>query len=352
MKPTIHDAKVDWVDRVVDHRHDLIRPWFPDALPKPGVRNIIDRWLKGTATFVLPDTRHLEGGGLGGEFTVSAHVVNRGPAAADRTLVCAMTYPDGYRLATMWPGDSGDLNNTWRAWMESPDGMSIAFTANATPWVMAQRAWGARNWYEFLHGQPTGVTMKPKMVEALTKASTFGASGHGTRLARVAKHDAISGLQDSGFWLLDRSQARWLSTKDAPLAAAVETHTRVEDSARLRALYEAGWPVEAYEEWLVDQPTNGSSHHARNFIRFARQWEDTVVEAYKVMADRAKATGRPDVPTPVNSDGVPQTGEVAALCIQLGLRPITIGVMVADGTFEIDALRTLAALRRKMMVDA
>lgn len=345
---------------MVDHRSDLLKRRLPEKLPDPGVRNVIDGWNKGVIDSTLPDTSHLPSGGPGGPFTVTAQVVSRGPAPADRSLVTVMTFPDGYRLGSMWPGASGDLSDTWRAWMNGPDGMSVAFTKSGSDrlggWVLAQRAWMARRWYHFVASAPTGASLlpvglsgsSPDAGKQTTHAATMGLLGEdGLRLSAGAKKDEVTALQRAGFWLPDPEQVRWLATKDAALAKAVDDDSGTPNGTHLRAMYQSGWKVEVYETWLRRQPFNTARLHARNFLRLTDEWEEIVTDAYQMMAARATQTGRPAPAMPTNADGVPQIGEIASLCLQLGLRPLTIGAMVADGTFEIDALRTLAALRTR-----
>lgn len=361
----IHDDRVAWADRVVDHRSDLLKRWPPETLPEPGLRNSVDRWAKGVVEALLPDTSHLPSGGPGGPFTVTAHAVSKGPAPADRTLVTVMTFPDGYRLGSMWPGASGDSSDQWRAWMNGPDGMSVAFTNTGSDpyagWVLAQRAWTARRWYDFIASAPAGVSLLPVGVSGsspdagkqTTYAATKGLMGDdGLRLGVEVKKVAVTALQRAGFWLPDPAQVRWLSSKDAALARIADDGADRPGGERLRAMYESGWKVEVYEAWLREQPSNAPSLHARNFLLVAEEWEEIVTDAYQVMAARATQAGHPAPVLPTNGDGVPQIGEIASLCLQLGLRPLTIGVMVADGTFEVDALRTLAALRDRTPQDA
>jgi hypothetical protein len=343
----IHDGKVDWADRVVDHRDLLLKPWFPSNLPTPGAPSLMPQWRKGVRTIDLPDTRHLPSGDIGGPFTVSAHIVMRGPAPADRALVCVMTYPDGYRLASMWPGEIGEPIETWRAWMSSDDGMTHAFSNAATGWTLAQRAYAARRWYTFEAAMPAGVSfaLSASGKDKALRATKGVLCTHGDRLVRSIKKVEIAALQRAGFWLPDPAQARWLASKAAPLAKGIDDGSDDPDGTRLRAMYESGWKIEVYEAWLRSQPTNAPNLHARNFMRRAAEWEDTIEQAYATMGERAAAAGDETPAMPRNSDGVAQIGEVASLCIQLGLNPFNIGVMVGAGTFNIDALRTLSALR-------
>ena len=343
------DGVYAWAERVVDHR-DLIAPSagshaaLPPVLPPPGFESRQPKWKEGVVAFELPDTTHLPSGGIGGTFTIAVHLIPGQPNPLTLTMgagvvVTLMTYPDGYRLGTVWPV-AHIHRDPWRDWMSGVDAMSHAFTNRADPWVIAQRAWATRRWYDFEANAPAGVSLKvPTDREGALRSLTLGLmSSEGIPAASNFSNPDITALQQAGFWLLDPRQQGWLIGGAAPLGTAVDDgNGGLGDGARLLSMYESGWRTEAYQHWMGTQPPNAASLHARNFMRVTQEWEDTLAQACAVLSARTQDTTVKHL-----SDRV---GETASMCLLLDLTPFNVGVMVGDGTFSLDALRTLVALR-------
>lgn len=332
----------EWADEVVDHRDvggdgdDL--PAVPEWLPTPGCSSANPLWEAGQIDFEAPDTSHLPSGGPGGMLSVSAHVL--GGARTTGYVATVMTFPDGYRLGSLWPTTGRTTIETWRDWMNGPDGMGHAFTRNANAWSLTQRVWAARRWYEFMAAAPAGVTLSPMDWMTAQRAVTCGMVGeHSGRLAGKMNSQQVTALQRAGFWLPDPAQTAWLGSGALPLATSLDDGTTTPpDANRLYAMYVSGWTVEAFRNWSPVQPV-GRADRLRAFLTATGEWDTTIAEACALM--RAKVGHPTGV---VAADNV-RTGEVASLCLRLGLTPFHVGVMVGEGSFDVEALRTMVALR-------
>lgn len=333
----------DWADEVVDHRDvgvdgdDL--PAVPEWLPTPGCGSANELWDAGRVEVEVPDTIHLPSGGPGGMLSVSAHVL--GGARTTGYVATVMTFPDGYRLGSLWPTTGRTTIETWREWMNGPDGMGHAFTRAANSWSVTQRAWAARRWYDFAASAPDGASLPAKVWKDITRAATRGLMGeHSARLAERMNSQQVTALQKAGFWLPNPDQTTWLDTGSTPLATALDDGTSTPpDATRLYAMYVSGWTVEAYRQWSPSHCSSDPAVRLRDFISATHEWDTTITEACALM--RAKAGHGTSA---VAADDV-RTGEIASLCLRLGLTPFHVGVMVGEGSFDVEALRTMVALR-------
>lgn len=339
----------EWADEVVDHRDvggdgdDL--PAVPEWLPTPGCSSANPLWDAGQIDFEAPDTSHLPSGGPGGMLSVSAHVL--GGARTTGYVATVMTFPDGYRLGSLWPTTGRTTIETWRGWMNGPDGMGHAFTRSAAAWSVAQRAWAARRWYDFVAAAPDGASLMGALEwETGQRAVTSGMLGEqGARLAQMDPSQ-MTALQQAGFWLPDAKQTNWLGDGGTPFATALADAPSASTAAsRLYDMYVSGWTVEAFRNWWPVQPVD-STDRLRAFLTATGEWDTTITEACALM--QAKADRRTSA---VTDDDV-RTGEIASLCLRLGLTPFHVGVMVGEGSFNVEALRTMVALRTPAATNA
>lgn len=315
-------------------------PPVPEALPTPGVRSANETWNAGRVEFEVPDTSHLPSGGVGGTIVVSAHVLPSTSAHGEGSVATVITYPDGYRLGSLWASSGVTATETWRNWMNGADGMGHAFTRLASPWSVIQRAWAVRQWYDFAAAAPDGASLPADDWQILTRAATRGLMGeHSGRLASKMSAPQVNALQQAGFWLPDPAQTTWLGSGSLPLATSLDDDpTTAPDATRLYDLYASGWTVEAYQNWSPSQPV-GQVDRMREFLAATRQWDATIEAAYAHL--RAHASG--EDASAAGEAG--RTGEIASLCLRLGYTPFHVGVMVGEGSFNAEALRTMVALR-------
>lgn len=349
----------EWADEVVDHRdvgaegNDL--PAVPQWLPTPGCGSANPLWDAGRVDVDVPETSHLPSGGPGGTLNISAHVLGR--AHTNGYVATVMTFPDGYRLGSLWPTTGRTSGETWRAWMGGSDGIGHVFTRSATAWSVAQRAWAARRWYDFAAAAPDGVSWTAQMWSAFVRTASHGVMGlHSDRLMTKLTAKQISALQQAGFWLPDQDQTDWLGAGGTPLATAVDDGNAIPVDAtrrsaeRLHAMYASGWTVEAYRNWSPAQPSSDAAVRLRDFLTATREWDATIADACARMRTKA---GRPVDHHPADEVAVAErTGEIASLCLQLGYTPFHVGVMVGEGSFDVEALRTLAALRHSDLAES
>lgn len=317
-------------------------PPVPAALPEPGIGSTNALWKQGRVEFEAPDTSHLPSGGPGGRLVISAHVLPR-TSDGQAAMATVITFPDGYRLGSLWPAADASNSAPWHEWMSGPDGLGHAFTTSATAWSVAQRAWPVRAFYDFMAATPDGVTLSAMDWETAKRAITRGMlAEQGPRLAKMDPSH-VTALQQAGFWLPDAEQTNWLGAGDTPFATTLkDAPSASAASERLYDMYVSGWTVEAYRNWSPAQPVADARVRLREFHVATLEWDTTIAAACALM--RTKATGKP-----VDATGGTQvpvrTGEIASLCLSLGLTPFHVGVMVGEGSFSVEALRTMVALR-------